>query len=187
MKFDTQIHQRRSIRLKEHDYSQPGGYFITIVTGRRECLFGEIVDGEMILSKFGQVAKQQWEKLRWRFHNIELSAFVVMPNHIHGIVLINDYRRGTADDLKRPDEGVSRHAPTEQFGKPIPDSIPTIVRSYKSAVSYRINLMRGINNIPAWQGNYYEHIIRNQNDLEQIYKYIQFNPSQWTKDEENPE
>ena len=188
MKFDSQTHHRRSIRLKEYDYSQPGAYFITIVTYQRECLFGEITDEEIVLSKAGLVAKQQWERLPHRFHNIELSTFVVMPNHVHGIILMKDYGRGIAGNLKDLDEGTSRYAPTErQFGKQIPGSIPTIVRSYKSAVSHRINLMRGTKNAPVWQRNYYEHIIRNQTDLEQTYKYIQFKPVQWSRDEENPE
>ncbi len=188
MKFDSSIHHRRSIRLKDFDYSQPGGYFITIVTHQRECLFGEIANEEVILSKFGQVAKQQWEKLPRRFHNVELSAFVIMPNHIHGIIIIQDDRRGIAGNLQDFDEETSRYAPTkQQFGKMVAGSIPTIVRSYKSAVSYRINLMHGTRGAPVWQRNYYEHVIRNQSNLEQIYKYIQFNPIRWAKDEENPE
>jgi putative transposase len=196
MKFDSQIHNRRSIRLKGYDYSQPGGYYITIVPHQRENLFGEIANEEMVINKFGQIAKQQWEKLPCQFHNIELSTFIIMPNHVHGIIMINnhdrgiaedDHRRGTAEDLKNLEEGTFRRVPTERFGKPITSSIPIIVRSYKSAVSYRINLMRGAKDIPVRQRNYYEHIICNQNDLEQIYKYIQFNPIQWAKDEENLE
>jgi putative transposase len=143
-------HHRRSIRLKEYDYSQPGGYFVTIVTFQRDCLFGNIVNEEMVLSNFGLVAKQQWEKLPKRFRNVELSTFVVMPNHIHGIIILNG--RGTTEDQNDYDEGLSRRAPTEQFGKPIPGSIPTIVRSYKSAVSYRINLLRGAKDIPICSG-----------------------------------
>ena len=136
MSINLKEHHRRSIRLKEYDYSQPGGYFVTIVTFQRDCW----------------VAKQQWEKLPKRFPNVELSTFVVMPNHVHGIIVLNG--RGTAGSRNAYEEGLTRRTPTERFGKPILRSIPTIVRSYKSAVSYRINLMRGTKNIPIWQRNY---------------------------------
>lgn len=197
MKFDPAKHHRRSIRLKGFDYTQPGGYFVTVVTYQREGLFGEIVMEEMRLSKYGLVTQQQWEKLPKRFPNIELGAFVVMPNHIHGIIqIIDESRRGTADeserrgiaeDTKDLDRKSSRYAPTKgQFGKMIPNSIPTIIRSYKSAVAYRINLMRGTKDVPVWQRNYYEHVIRNHEDWDRIHKYIESNPSMWAEDEENP-
>jgi len=183
-KFDPQKHRRRSIRLPNYDYSQPGAYYVTIVTWHRECLFGEVVDGEMKLTKFGLVAKQQWEKLPERFPNIELGAFVIMPNHTHGIIVIS---RGTAENLNDHDGESTRRAPTrEQFQKPVNGSIPTIVRSYKSSVSYRINLMRGTQDIPVWQRNYYEHIIRNERDLQNKTDYIEANPMLWNEDNENP-
>jgi putative transposase len=83
-KFDPEKHHRRSIRLPNYDYSQSGAYYITIVTWHRECLFGDVVDREVVFSKFGLVAKQQWENLPNRFPNITLGAFVIMPNHMHG-------------------------------------------------------------------------------------------------------
>jgi len=184
MKFNTQVHQRRSIRLKKYDYTQPGGYFITMVTFEREHLFGEIENEEVKLSKFGLVAKQQWEKLPKRFPNIELGAFVVMPNHVHGIIQILE-RTGTANNSTSHGDDSSRRAPTEGFQKPVPNSIPTIVRSYKSAVSYRINLMRGSDGVPVWQRNYYEHVIRNHEDWDRIHQYIEANPSNWAEDKEN--
>ncbi len=188
MKFDLQKHHRRSIRLRGYDYAQPGGYFVTIVTYQRDLLFGEIVDEEMALNKYGMVAKQQWEKLPKRFPNIELGAFTIMPNHMHGIIQILDENcRGTAEVSNDFDGELSRRAPTqEQFQKPVRGSIPTIVRSYKSAVAYRIHLMRGANGTPVWQRNYYEHIIRNHEDWDRIHRYIESNPSLWAEDEENP-
>jgi putative transposase len=208
-KFDPKIHHRRSIRLKEYDYAQPGGYYITIVAWQREYLFGEIVNGEMMLSSFGIVASQQWEKLTKRFKNIELGAYMIMPNHMHGIIVISDGRgtaenpkdfdgestrraltmdgRGTAENPKNLDDESTRRAPTtEQFQKPVKGSIPTIVRSYKSAVSYRINLMRRSDGVPVWQRNYYEHVIRNEKDLQNKTEYIQANPLLWEQDDENP-
>lgn len=194
-KFNPQKHHcpfdgaqgRHSIRLPNYDYSQPGAYFVTIVTWHRECLFGEVVDGEMKLNKFGLVAKEQWEKLPKRFPNIELGAFVIMPNHAHGnIVIVTG--RGTAENLNDSGGESSRRAPTtrEQFQKPVKGSIPTIVRSYKSAVSYRINLIRGTQDIPVWQRNYYEHVIRNERDLQNKTDYIEANPLLWEEDDENP-
>src|SRR5215216_1696168 len=88
--FDPQKRHRRSIRLPEYDYSQPGAYYVTIVAWQRECRFGEVANGNMVLTKYGLVAKQQWEKLPKRFPNIELGAFVIMPNHMHGIIVITD-------------------------------------------------------------------------------------------------
>lgn len=184
-KFDPLKHHRRSIRLPEYDYSQAGAYYVTIVTWHRECLFGEVVNGEMKLNQFGLVAKQQWEKLPKRFPNIELGAFVVMPNHEHGIIVITD-GRGTAENRMGFDGESSRRAPTrEQFQKPVKGSIPTIIRSYKSAVAYRINLMRRTDGVPVWQRNYYEHVIRDNKDLQNTTNYIESNPMMWDEDGDN--
>ena len=163
-----------------------GAYYVTIVTWRREFLFGEVVNGKMMLSKFGLVAKQQWEKLPKRFPNIVLGAYVIMPNHMHGIIeIING--RGTAGSLDNLDGESSRRAPTrEQFQKPVKGSIPTMIRSYKSAVSYRINLIRRSDGVPVWQRNYYEHIIRDEKDLQNKTDYINANPLLWDEDDENP-
>jgi len=159
---------------------------VTIVAWQRECLFGEVVNAEVMLSKFSLVAKQQWEKLPKRFPNIELGAYMIMPNHIHGIIVITA-GRGTAENPNDLDGELSRRAPTqEQFQKPVKGSIPTIIRSYKSTVSHRINLMRGTDGIPVWQRNYYEHIIRNAQDLQNKTDYIEANPLLWNEDDENP-
>ncbi len=191
MKYDPQIRHRRSIRLKGYDYTQAGAYFITICSHHREHIFGEIVNEEMKLNKFGLVAKQQWEKLPKRFPNVELGAFVLMPNHEHGMIqIIEHQRRGIAENLQSLDEDSSRYAPTDnqqKFGKMVPNSIPTIVRSYKSAVAYRINLMRGVKAAPVWQRNYYEHIVRNEKELELITEYIDYNPLNWQLDRDNTE
>ncbi len=185
MKFDPLRHHRQSIRIKEFDYSQPGGYVVTIVSHQRECLFGEIVNQEIKLSRLGLIVKQQWEKLPRRFPYVELGAFVIMPNHVHGIIIIHD-RRGTAEDSKDLGAGAFRRAPTEEFGEPISGSIPTIVRSYKSAVAYRSHLMPGKRESPVWQRNYYEHIVRDEKDWDRINRYIQSNPGMWAEDHENP-
>jgi len=132
------------------------------------------------------VAKQQWEKLPKRFPNIELGAFIIMPNHMHGIIVITD-GRGTAGNLDDFDGEPSRCAPTpEGFQKPVEGSIPTMIRSYKSAVAYRINLMHRTQGVPVWQRNYWEHIIRDEHDLKNKTDYIEANPMLWDEDDENP-
>ncbi len=188
MKFDPQIHDRRSIRLRDFDYSAPGEYFITIVAYQRECLFGEIAEGDVQLNRFGLVAKEQWTKLIQRFPHNELGACVVMPNQIQSIInIIEKSRRGTVEVIKDFGEDSSRRAPTtQQFQKPIKGSLPTIIRSYKSAVTKRINLMRGGTELEVWQRNYYDHVIRDPDDLNRISRYIESNPSAWEADEENP-
>jgi putative transposase len=141
MKFDPDKHHRRSIRLKEYDYTQAGGYFVTIVTYHRDCLFGEIMGEEMRLNEFGKIADECWRAIPNHFPNVELGAFVVMPNHMQGIIVITD---GT---------GTIYRAPTpEQFQRPVTGSIATIVRTYKAAVTRRIG--REQNATGIWQRNY---------------------------------
>jgi REP element-mobilizing transposase RayT len=207
-KYDPQKHHRRSIRVNQYDYTQPGGYFITLVTLNRYCLFGNIMDGLMRLSDLGQIAFECWRAIPEHFPNVELGVFVVMPNHVHGIILITDgrgtiYRAPTTGDRapttgdrapttgdrapttgdRAPTTG-DRAPTTEQFQKPIPGSIPTIVRTYKAAVTRRIGREHGLTNI--WQRNYYEHVIRNNEELNRIHLYIESNPLNWYADDENP-
>ena len=171
------LHHRRSIRLLGYDYTSEGGYFITCVTQRRVPLFGNVIDGEMKLNQYGEIVKEEWFKTKSLRDNVELfdDEFVVMPNHVHGIIWLMDSCWGTA-----------RCAPTDpQFGKIIPQSIPTIVRAFKSAVSKRINLLRQTPSVPVWQHNYYEHIIRSEKDFDNISFYIHYNPLSWELDREN--
>jgi REP element-mobilizing transposase RayT len=181
MKFNSQKNRRRSIRLKDYDYAQPGGYFITIVTYHRDLLFGEMVNGEMKLNGYGRVADECWSAIPNHFSSVELGAYVVMPNHVHGIVMIND---GADADASARSRGTIYRAPTtEQFGKPIGGSIPTIIRTYKAAVTRRIG--REFNATGIWQRNYYEHVIRDPEEWNRIHRYIESNPSLWAEDDEN--
>jgi REP element-mobilizing transposase RayT len=151
VKYDRQEHHRRSIRLKGYDYSQAGAYFVTVCTQGRACLFGQIVNGRMWMNNAGKIVRDEWLRTAAIRPNVELHAFVVMPNHFHGIIVLHPDGRGT---LQR--------APTlEQFGKPTSNTIPTIVRLFKSASTRRINEMRNTPGTPVWQRNYYEHVIRN--------------------------
>ncbi|MHB0924866.1 MAG: transposase [Bellilinea sp.] len=171
-------HHRRSIRLPGYDYAQEGAYFITLCTHNREHLFGEIVNGEMVLNDLGKIVHDEWNHTSIIRPTIELGEFVVMPNHFHGIILIVD-GRGTAHRAPTGD------IPTyEQFGKPVAGSIPTVVRGFKSAATKRINIFRNTPGAPVWQRNYYEHIIRNEKSYFEIAQYIFDNPAHWETDSE---
>ena len=177
MKYGPKKHHRRSIRLKGFNYSRAGAYFVTICTKDRACLLGAVVDGDMRLNEFGEIVREEWLRTEQIRPNVALDTFIVMPNHIHGIIILNgDTRRGT---LQR--------APTiERFGKPTSNTIPTIIRLFKSITTKRINERRGTRGVPIWQRNYYEHIIRNDDELNQIREYIMTNPLKWEFDRENP-
>ncbi len=172
MPYNPDVHHRRSIRLKEYNYAQAGAYFVTIVTYQRESLFGEIVDGVMKLNEWGEIARREWFKTAELRPYIELyeDEFVVMPNHAHGILWMND------------DVGAERcSAPTTPH---VPaGSLGAIVRAYKSAVTYAINAARQTRGMVVWQRNYYEHIIRNDADLNRIREYVVNNPLKWADDD----
>ncbi len=183
-----------SIRLPGYDYSRPGAYFITIVTHNRQCLFGNIVDGKMILNEYGELAQNEWLKTGVIRPNIVIDAFVVMPNHLHGILIIMDNGCGFGGIGGRGT--LQRASTTEQFGKPTKNSIPTIVRLFKSTTTKQINQLRVETRCnvsphvstpiqPLWQHNYYEHIIRNDTELTRIRQYIINNPKRWEKDNLN--
>jgi putative transposase len=209
MAYIPGVHHRRSIRLKGYDYTQPGAYFITIVTHDRRRLFGGIVDGRMRLSPFGEIARDAWLDTVIHQPAVALDAFVVMPDHFHGIVVIRGGRPGDDDGMATRRRGAACRAPkvadtdirparrapidatdhnapasrhagmdaTERFGRPVPGSIPTIVRSFKSAVTKRINECRGTPGAPVWQRNYWERIVRDGFAMQCIRRYIIANPA----------
>lgn len=151
--------QRKNMPLKEYDYSQDGYYFVTICTQNKENIFGEIVDGEVILNFFGKIAENELDKLQNRFSSAKLDKYIVMPNHIHIIVIIN-----------KSNEERSRPFPT----------IPKIIGLYKSGVSRNIHLVNP--NIEIWQKSYYDHVIRSEIELREIREYINSNPLKWEVD-----
>jgi REP element-mobilizing transposase RayT len=164
---------RRSIRLKGYDYSLGGAYFLILVTHKRKLLFGHIQNGKMNLNPLGYIVLKAWLDLPNHSPFTALDEFILMPNHLHGIILITKSRKGTAS-----------RAPT--FGDPVPDSLPTFLRSFKSSATKRINERRGTPGSPVWQRNYFERVIRNEKELTRIREYIFNNPMQWEADRENP-
>lgn len=175
MAFNPDIHHRQSIRLPGFDYGAPGAYYVTMVTKHRERVFGDVVDGEMILNDVGRAAHACWSALPVHFPTAKLDEFVIMPNHMHGIIWIRSFGRGTACRAPTP----------ERFGKPVSGSIPTMVRSFKSATTSRINAIRSTPGIPVWQRNYHEHVIRSEPELNRIRQYVIDNPRNWPTDAEN--
>jgi REP element-mobilizing transposase RayT len=183
--MDKNKYNRCSIRLKNYDYSSPGTYFITICTYNRQCLFGEIVNGEMRLNEYGEIVRDEWYCSVHIRNEIELfeNEFIVMPNHIHGIVRIVENR--TTNNV-----GATGRSPLQQqqFGQPhgpLKKSLSSFVAGFKSSVTKQINQIRQTPGIPVWQRNYYEHIIRNDNELNKIREYIINNPKRWKEDNLN--
>lgn len=180
MKYDPTIHHRRSIRLQGYDYTQTGAYFVTICTHNRECLFGKIIDGNINLNDWGNVVVHEWLKTAEIRDKIEMDAWVVMPNHFHGILVIDGCCRGTA--RRAPTDNRAPTTTVERYGQPVSGSVPTVIRSFKSAVTKRINEIRQTPGTKLWQRNYWEHIIRNDEEMEHIRNYIINNPIKWELD-----
>lgn len=177
---------RRSIRLRDFDYSSPGEYFITICTQNRKCLFGKIIDGEMESNEIGIIARKFWQQIPDRYENVNLDAFVVMPNHIHGII-------GIEYSLESRPAGVIHELPLqiddrENYRKSRRKMyLPKIIGWYKMNVSKQSNIILDNTGDRFWQRNYYEHIIRNEKSLHQIRDYILNNPASWKEDQNHPE
>ena len=188
MKYDPEIHHRRSIRLKNYDYSREGFYFITIVSHNREYLFGEIVNDEMVLNDAGMMIEQIWKEIPVYYKGFNIHQFTVMPNHIHGIIEIVG-----AGPCACPGLGKRREIALTENGQPqgvAPTGLGDIVHRYKTLTTKRyIDGVRNKNwqrfNQKLWQRNYWEHIIRNDNEHQRIAEYILDNPKRWSLDKFN--
>ena len=202
MKYNPDKHHRRSVRLQGYDYAKPGAYFITICAHNRTCLFGKIVDGKMELNEFGMIVKNEWLRTSIIRPNIDIDEFVIMPNHLHGILIIvdNNHCRGVWPYAPTmPYAPTTPYAPaseteitpstnkpnqTSEFKSPS-QTIGAIIRGFKSATTKQINVCRNSPGTPVWQRNYYEHIIRNDDELNRIRAYIKNNPVNWPQDKNN--
>jgi REP element-mobilizing transposase RayT len=180
MKYCPDKHHRRSVRLPGYDYSQNGAYFITICTQNRECIFGEIEDDAMRLSDAGQIAADSWRWLARQYDHVVLDEWEIMPNHLHAIIVISDDCRGDSR-AGGSQTGGSRTAPTRR-----PKPLGRLIGAYKTVSTKRINELVHTPGARIWQCNYYEHIIRNDDELNRIRQYIIENPARWGIDRENP-
>ncbi|MGB3974872.1 MAG: transposase [bacterium] len=190
MKSYRLLRQRRLLRLRTYDYSAPGAYFITVCVQNRECMFGEIVDGSMNLNHAGLIVQETWNALPEHYPHAQLDAFIIMPNHLHGIIILNskDEDSGNVSKVNFVNNSSAPHFRRGGFQtRPSPDVKPQhglseIVRALKTFSSRRINAYRQSPGARLWQRGYYEHIIRNETDLIQIRDYILNNPSRWETD-----
>ena len=187
---NRQTQRPRTLRLRGYDYCAPGAYFITICTAKQKFTLGRIVKGEMRLNQFGRVVKNEWLRTATIRPELKLDAFIVMPNHFHAIVAI-----------EAPEVGAHRRAPLHlpaaaqticvgaHGGAPLqrpPRSLGSLIAGFKSAVTICINRIRRTPRASLWQRNYYEHIIRNDDELNKIRWYVLTNPQRWRLDPDNP-
>ena len=184
--------QRHSIRLKDFDYHRVGFYFVTIVTQERKCLFGEVVNGAMQLNDPGHMVHAVWDNLTKYYMGVETDQFVIMPNHIHAVIVLV----GTAPRACRESGGQPLGvAPTKNrsanlaAGQPL--SLSDVLHRFKTLTTQRY--ARGVAEAGwmrfsqrLWQRNYFEHIIRNEGSLNRIRQYILDNPVRWEFDRDNP-
>ena len=158
--------------MAAYDYSEAGAYFVTAVTEGRCALFGDIRDSEMRLNCYGEIVEHCWYDLARHYSNVELDEFVVMPNHVHGVII-----------LRSAEQAGSKPAPTDDL--PRLHGLPEIVRAFKTFSARRINELRGTSGTPVWQRNYYERVVRNERELNAIREYVRANPLNWHLDKEN--
>jgi putative transposase len=180
--------RRQTIRLQSFDYTSSGAYFVTICTHEKQMLFGEIVDGEMVLNELGLIVREEWFQSQIIRKEIELDAFIVMPNHLHGVVWIANDK--IAESPLTSNVGAHGRAPLRKPNNELPSvrakkSLGSFVAGFKSACTKRINEFRQTPRIPIWQRNYYERIIRNDDELNAVRTYIENNPQTCHDDEEN--
>jgi REP element-mobilizing transposase RayT len=184
MRHNTGGHHRKSKRFQSHDYASAAAYFVTIVAKHRTCLFGRVAGGKMMFSPSGHIADEYFRSIPEHFANAEIDVYQIMPNHVHGIIVLHEYNHWTA---QAPSNVGARHAsPLRDPSNPRgfePGSMGAIAASFKSAVSRRARMEFDIAHI--WQRNYDDHIIRGEKDWRAIREYILSNPANWNDDEEN--
>jgi len=184
VKYDPAKHHRRSIRLRGYDYTQTGAYFVTICTHDRQCLFGEIVDGQMVLNDAGRMVETVWNEIPIHYYGVDIDAFQIMPNHIHGIVLlVGAGPCACPHTVKPPRAGMGQ----PQGVAPTGLSLPDVMHRFKTMTTKRY--IDGVKqhkwprfNGKLWQRNYWEHIVRDEQELFRIRQYIINNPAKWEMD-----
>jgi REP element-mobilizing transposase RayT len=185
MKFDADFHHRRSIRLRDYDYAQGGAYFVTVCVQGRELLLGAVEDGTMVPNEAGKMIENVWYELPGRCPNVRLDEFVIMPNHVHGIIWI--VGAGLALPGTKPRAvGAGLALPKGQGAASSAPTLGDIVRVFKSISAIAVNRLLDRTGSPLWQRNYYERIVRDEDELAGIRTYIRDNPGRWGEDAENP-
>jgi putative transposase len=203
---------RHTLRRRDYDYALAGAYFVTICTYQRACLLGRVTDGQMRISPLGRIAVFCWCDLREHFPAVTLDAFVVMPNHPHGIILLKGIDEhaafvpdqageaclaptnnhlvgeGQAATVARGGQGLTMAGngspPSQGAQRP---TLGTIVAAFKSAATRAARQKTGTPNLRLWQRTYYEHVIRTETALARIRQYIENNSAKWALDQDNPD
>jgi len=177
------LKNRRSIRLKDYNYSQPGAYFVTMVAQNRKRLFGRIENGEIILNEFGKIVERAWMDLTSHYSNVKLDSHIIMPDHFHGIIVIFDPVEALMQFMNyinalncSNNENRSREFDLSNVKYRRKMTLPLIIGRFKMVSAKRINLLRGTTGVRVWQRDYYERVIRNENELNRIRRYIVNNP-----------
>ena len=156
---DAPPSRRTSLRLPDYDYATPGAYFITVCIKGRKCILGEIRGAEMESDSLGKIAEETWAGLPHHYSGLSLDDFIVMPNHVHGLLWLNESASGLSE----------------------------VIRGFKTFSAKRINQARGTPGRPVWQRGFYDHVVRSEHALDKVRAYILDNPAQWHLDRENPE
>jgi putative transposase len=175
---------RKSIRLKNYDYAANGYYFVTICTHEKQCFFGDVINGKMYLSAVGKIAQQYWSEIPQHSKHTYLDEFVIMPNHVHGIIIIDNPdnpRRDVPWNVPTVDDNEWDLSQTMSQLSPKSGTLSVIIRSYKSSVK-RWCCQNG-DHVFQWQSRFYENIIRDEKSLNNIRRYIINNPAKWTEDQ----
>jgi putative transposase len=189
MTYDPNKNHRQSIRLKNYDYTSAGAYFVTLCTFQKQHLFGEIVDAEMVLNELGSIVHFEWKWTEVVRPTVDMDVYVVMPNHLHGIVVLGEDNpaKSTENDVQ---DDVGAHscnfvclqaAPLHRAKR----SLGSFISQFKATTTKRINQLCDTKGAPVWHPNYYEHVIRDEKDCNRIREYIEYNPQNWQTDEEN--
>jgi len=189
MKNNRPIPGRISYRISGFNYAAPNSWFVTICTHDRACLFGDVIKGSMRRNEIGNIIQNEWMRTAIIRPEIELDEFVVMPNHIHGIIHIIDGDESMGAHIGAPKQNDTWGNTGAHIGAPLrrtPHSLGSIIAGFKSAVTTKINRLRDTPHQPVWQSRYYERVIRNERSLKNIREYIVNNPFQWHLDNQNP-
>jgi len=190
----SQMEKRKQIRLPGFDYSEPRYYFVTICTQHKKHLFGRINNAEMVLNDVGNMISHWWEQIPNKYSHIILDAFQIMPNHIHAIIQITNHNVGVDQNQFNPHVDPNKNEYINSINnRRTHRSAPTVGDIIQWVKTMSTNeYIRNVktNNWPTftkriWQRNYYEHIIRNEENLNEIREYVKTNPQNWDSDENN--
>jgi len=176
--MNAKLKQRKSIRLKHYDYSRDGFYYVTVCTRNREHVFGDVLDGQMVLNETGEIVEFWWKQLPVKYESAASDAYVIMPNHFHGIIQIVGAGSPRPNDTQNDADQLSGH---NGRGNRAP-TLGNMVAYFKYGSTKQINQLRDTPGKSVWQRGYHEHIIRNESDLNKIREYIHNNPNRWGED-----